>query len=481
MTDTAPEFSIVNLTSAERDLLDLIPDEEQRSVLYRELLRKHDIPADYTDLSVAENVLIYKNLCKYVFNDLERPLPLMYTEYFTPYGNDDLQNQMADRLNNSFRVNTVKHENVFATAGVSSALQSIALGLQLPLHDEDPPVLTGSQVLLPAPFWQGFHWSFEQTPKLHCVPVNLMTKGAENFQLTLEDLKRTYATTPNPKLLVLTNPHNPLGVNYDESLLESIYEWVLQKTKMHIISDEIYCHSQLTGAKPEFVSALKLEATQSAPDRVHVVWGFAKDFGLSGFRTGFVISKSKYVHSAMIGSNNLLERRRSLSWFTPFDSLKHFYILNLTAKPPPGKKDPWEEVIKQYPSDLTTSFNAVAAVLKKHNIKFVHPDGANSAQFFWLDLREFLQPCHPRDSMSINLFDSREHDEDPDRRKEACLADDILNEAKVKLLTGTALTCNVSGYFRLCFTAHDQQTVVTAVDRMCKYLNSRRTPDSTLR
>lgn len=467
-SDTAPEFSIANLTSVEQNLLALVPDEEQRSVLYRELFRQHGVEPPYIDLSVAENVLTYEYLSKNVFKGLP-VLPEGYTKYHTAYGTDDLRKGMAAQLSQSFGVH-VDSKNVFGTAGVSSALQSIALGLQqpLPMQFQGPvPVPAGSTVLLPAPFWQGFHWSFEQVPKLRCVPVNLTAAGPEKFQLTLEDLKRTYECTKETKypakLLVLTNPHNPLGVNYAESLLESIYEWALGDTDMHIISDEMYCHSQRKGAEPKFVSALKLTATKSDPERerVHVVWGFAKDFGLSGFRAGFVISESKYVQNVMYGDSE----RHPLSWFTPFDSLKHFYILPIIAK----EGGSWNGAMDRYKECLTESFNAVAKILRENGIKFFNSDpksSANHAQFFWLDLRDFLPLISPCDSASV-LFNSRSPGD-----SEQTLAECILTKANVKLLTGTTLTCEWPGYFRLCFTAFEKQKVVEAVTKMCEYLKS---------
>jgi len=125
------------------------------------------------------------------------------------------------------------------------------------------------------------------------------------------------------------------------------------------------------------VSALKLRATGWAPDRVHVAWGFAKDFGLSGFRTGFVISKSEYVKNAMLGGQQL----KSLSWFTPFDSLKHLYIEQI-IKEEEEKPKIWDGAMSHYKAHLAESFREVAGALKSHGIKFVHPETGNSAQFY---------------------------------------------------------------------------------------------------
>lgn len=101
------------------------------------------------------------------------------------------------------------------------------------------------------------------------------------------------------------------------------------------MSDEIYCHSQLDGSTTPFTSAVTLEAYREFADRIHVVWGFAKDFGLSGFRTGFVLSKNPAVHRVMLGSKDPAERTHPLPWFTPFDlDPNEEWLFNyLAAKP----------------------------------------------------------------------------------------------------------------------------------------------------
>lgn len=444
------------LPSDDRARLAFVPDEEQRSILLRELLADNDVPPP-VDLSVAENVLLYPEIRATVFEKLGT-LPEQSTRYVTSYGSDKLRALMAEQLHRSFGA-PVSVDHLYAVSGVSAALECIALGLQ---RQRENPVPAGSRVLLPAPFWQGFYWCFEQEARLECVPVALADK--KDFKLTLADLQKAYdRSDPKPALLVLTNPHNPLGVNYDQTLLESIYTWVLTKTRMHIVSDEMYCHSQLSGATPKFVSALALRATAHAPERVHVTWGFAKDFGLSGFRTGFLISRSPGVRDLMKGDAE--QRRNSQAWFSPYDSLKHFYTTDvLTAE----KGKFWDRAMTLYRTRLTDQFKAVAAVFDKHRIKYVHPADANSAQFFWLDLREFLkEPEHPGSGLVL-FGDART------TSPENALAHDILVRSNVKLLTGGTLSCPAPGYYRLCFTAANHDIVVAAATRMAEYLAGRR-------
>ncbi|MGW4111465.1 pyridoxal phosphate-dependent aminotransferase [Actinosynnema sp. NPDC004786] len=443
-----------DFTAADLDALALVPDEEQRSILGRELLAERGLPAP-DDLSVAENVLVYPELRDVVFGRLP-VLPEQGIRYVTAYGAPELRELAAERLGRSLGAE-ISPEHVFGAAGVSGALTCVALGLQ----QEGGPVPRGSSVLLPAPCWQGFYWCFDQEAGLHSRPVALADE--ETFRLTVADLARAYdeAPEPKPRLLVLTNPHNPLGYNYEPALLEDVYRWALSKPDLHVISDEMYCHSQLEATSTPFVSALALEATRYAPERVHVVWGFAKDFGLSGFRAAFVVSRSRWVREVMLGDK--ARRRTSQAWFSTYDSLKHFFTRDVfTAE---GGAF-WDRAMRAYRRRLTESFEAVARVLDVHDIRYVRQPFANSAQFFWLDLREFLALAPPAGSAAALFGDGRA--EDP----ETALWGAIRANAGVTLLTGTTLSCRRPGYFRLCFTALDRDRVVAAVERMCRYLRS---------
>jgi aspartate/methionine/tyrosine aminotransferase len=63
-------------------------------------------------------------------------------------------------------------------------------------------------------------------------------------------------------------------------------------------------------------------------------------------------------------------------------------------------------------------------------------------------------------------------------KEELKFRDEIQGNANVRLLPGTTMACAWPGYFRLCFTAYKKQTVVDAVEGMCKYLYARPSPSS---
>lgn len=382
---------------------------------------------------------------------------------------------MAALLTEAFG-RSVEAENVFGTAGVASALECLAFALKDSVPGGPPPLVDGDAVLIPAPYWQGFNWSFEQRPKLTCVPVNLPTEGPAAFHLTLDLIKKQYEehrkqTGKAPRLLVLTNPHNPLGVNYSKTLLEDIYTWALSDTDLHIISDEIYCHSQLRDTATPFTSAVALDAYTEHPSRIHVVWGFAKDFGLSGLRTGFVVSQNTAVHNAMLGSTDPgAEKRHPMSWFTPFDSLKHYVVgaVLSAAVNGPGSELYTAYAMRTYRDLLSTSFDKVKDRLKHNGITYTHRDGDNAAQFFWLDLRDYLDLCVPPTGNATPL-PLNAADLDP---REQCLFDYLrAAPTEVSLLPGGVMHSPAPGFFRLCYTARQPAEVCEAVDKVGKALS----------
>ncbi|MFE0186687.1 pyridoxal phosphate-dependent aminotransferase [Streptomyces sp. NPDC058989] len=409
------------------------------------------LPAPVLNLAVAENVLLYDSLKEDVFKNPEiGPEDIRYKR---SYGTDELRQHIARLLKQTMSP-IVEADDIYATAGVSGALECLAFALE-----QGEVLEPGDQVLLPAPSWQGFKWCFEQRPGLRCVFAPLPVTGAHAFQLTLKALQDAYDhADPRPKLLVLTNPNNPLGANYSKELLESIYTWALTKTDMHIISDEMYAHSQVAEAKPGFHSAFSLGLYPQHQDRVHVVWGLAKDFGLSGFRAGFVLSRSAYVRKAMRGGKGLKE----MSWFSPLDSLKNVVVGKLFRRG--ADKGPWypEQLMRTvYPERLTASYEAVKKALSKAGVPFLSNNTDNAAQFFFLDLRKYLGkvPAVADGDVWLPVFP------EIDDREEKLRAY-LEKEAQVQLLPGQTLFCPSPGYFRLCFTAYGQDKVVQAVDRI---------------
>jgi aspartate/methionine/tyrosine aminotransferase len=399
------------------------------------------------NLSVAENVLIYDYLSTRVFEKIH--IGREDIKYQPSPGSDHLRKLLAEFLDGQFAPG-VTYENLFAVAGVSGALECLAFVL----FDGE----TERQVLTPAPCWQGFRWCFEQRPRGQLVTFKT------NGQLTLDEVKAAFQDNPNPRALVLTNPHNPLGINYKKDNLEAIYRYVLDEhPSTHIVSDEMYAFSQ-TGAQgqPAFVGAMQLDAYRNASpeqkQRVHVVWGFAKDFGLSGFRSGLLISTWRKVLDAFSGGGSIKE----MSWFSPTDSLKQV-VLNLLLEG--SGQSIAHGAITLYQSRLKEAYAETQQALDGTAGRIPYAPGNTAAQFFWLDLRRYLNSKDLDEWEAVPLH----RESDPREQK---LDTWIRTKARVALLPGGTLSAPQPGFFRLCYTAAKTSDVVKAVQRIAETLPS---------
>lgn len=145
-------------------------------------------------------------------------------------------------------------------------------------------------VLVPGPYWNGFDFGFHVRSKVKPILVDLDdidTNFTSELIFVLEKALKN-ATCP-VKALVITNPHNPLGICYSKDTLEQLIKFC-DSHAIHFISDEVYGLSVFE-PKDEpvlqpFVSVLSLDldSLKVERSRVHMVWGTSKDFGQSGLR-----------------------------------------------------------------------------------------------------------------------------------------------------------------------------------------------------
>lgn len=419
-------------------------DPEERVKVYTEEQQARPMlarGAPPINLSTAENVLLFDQLKPL----LEQPRDFTEAdaEYVSKSRRDRLHELTASFLSDSYGLsggNRLAGDNIVGLSGVSAALESLAFSLCSP----------GDTALTPAPCWQGFDWCFSYRPKVKL--VKFPPKSDRPFELTPDAVVDAYnRQSAKPRVLLLTNPDNPLGVNHKKETLESIYEWVMRETEMHIISDEIYFNSQVAEPRVRFASAFELDAYRGNESRIHVVWGFSKDFGLSGFRAGFVITRAKEV------IKSLMERR--MYFFSPFTSLTNMMVIDKLLDHQQGQYI--RRLTAVYKNLLTSQFSRTRGELERRKIKFY--DQSEAAQFLWLDLSEYLNraPACSDPIIFPEITDDRE-------RKLDCY---LRREAGVSLLPGQVLSSPLPGWFRFCLTAKKLDVISEAVNRIADALD----------
>jgi aspartate/methionine/tyrosine aminotransferase len=151
----------------------------------------------------------------------------------------------------------------------------------------------GDEVLYPNP---GFP-IYESVAKfLNARPVPLALREANDFDLDLKDLESKI--TARTKLLVLNSPHNPTGAVLKPETVEGIAA-LARKHSFHILSDEIYARIQYQGRH------LSIASLPGMAERTIVLDGFSKTYAMTGWRLGFgIMEKPLAVHVARLMTNS---------------------------------------------------------------------------------------------------------------------------------------------------------------------------------
>lgn len=100
--------------------------------------------------------------------------------------------------------------------------------------------------------------------------------GYPDFRLRADRLEA--AITPRTKAILLNSPGNPTGVVFTEDELRAAAD-IARRRDLLIITDEIYCDLVYDGPCPSVV--------RYAPERTILLRGFAKGYGMTGWRLGY--------------------------------------------------------------------------------------------------------------------------------------------------------------------------------------------------
>lgn len=363
-------------------------------------------PDGYIDVSTAENRLVFDLLEPRL--TAPRRLTPEDTWYQDGAGSPSFRMELARFLTRLQGVE-VNPGDLVVLAGAGPALEILACALCEP----------GDGIVVPAPYFAGVDFAFSARAGVEIIPA----WPASGLELTAESVERAIQEADRPvRAVALLSPSNPLGQTYDEPTLRAVAE-VTAAHGLQLIADEIYAGSVYSG---EFVSTARLVPSVLPADRLHVVWGFAKDFGLSGFKVGVLHTRNPEVRATA-------ERLGRLA--TP-SSDTQAVLRDLLAD------SAWTDAfLSESQARLATAYRRTTEALGAAGIPYLP---ATAGLFVYLDLRSFLP--------------------EPTFEAEAALATRLFTEARLHLPPGAAFHTPTPGYYRLCFTS--TPAVGTAIARL---------------
>jgi aspartate aminotransferase len=198
----------------------------------------------------------------------------------------------------------------------------------------------GDEVIIPAPYWVSYP---DQVLLAEGVPVFVDTLPDEGFRLTAEAVEA--AVTERTIGIVINSPNNPTGAVQSAADLRAIAE-VAERRDLWIITDDIY--SFIRYGEGPFENVLR--ERPDLKERIFVVHGASKTYGMTGWRIGFTGAPKKVIDQmaviqgqatsgattfAQFGALAAVEGDHSFlnDWLAAYDSRRKAIVDGLNAIP----------------------------------------------------------------------------------------------------------------------------------------------------
>ncbi|MFI9150934.1 aminotransferase class I/II-fold pyridoxal phosphate-dependent enzyme [Streptomyces sp. NPDC053367] len=366
-------------------------------------------PDGWLNLGTAENRLLAD------LHSAHRTPPLTEatTRYAPLYGGAGLRERVAGHLGRG-----ADAEDLVVVAGATAALDVIASVLC------DP----GDGIVVPTPYYGAFDTDLAGRSGARLLPAP--PDPADGYGLWPEGVRRVLQQARRSgtavRAVALASPGNPTGSVHCAALLRELAA-VAAESGVDVIADEIYAGSVFEGT---FTALREIDGP-----RVHTVWGFAKDFGLSGLKAGVLHTPDPRVREAA----------RALAYFAPVSTHTQAVLADLLAEP--ARVDAF---LAENRRRLGASYERAAALLTAYGIPYA-PAGAGCS--VWADLGAWLPPG--------SGFGG-----------ERALWRDILDGTRVSILPGEAFHAPRPGWFRICHSL-DAAVVAEALTRLGRFLDGR--------
>lgn len=367
-----------------------------------------DRPDGFVDLSTAENKLVWDLLEEPL--SAARAVPSRAVGYDDVRGSARLREAVAEFGAGHFLGVRFRPDEICTLAGAGAVLEAVFYSLC------DP----GDGVLLATPGYPGFWMDLENRDEVAVVGVP--TAWGDGFRIRRSALDAAFESADRPiRALLLASPANPTGQLLDAEELDDLVGWCRDR-RIHLVVDEVYALSVFDGSP--FTSITHVTDPQ---DDVHVVWALSKDFGVSGLRCGFLMTRNEQLGRSVSAQG---------VWSGVSGRTQHLWAELLS-------NDSWtERYLAAMPARLAAAHSAVTDALAGAGIR--HMPGR--AGFFV-------------------MVDLSTHLDEPTHRAEQRLWSRMVDRG-VNLTPGEALRAPTPGWFRLCFAATPIESLALGVERI---------------
>lgn len=247
--------------------------------------------------------------------------------------------------------------------------------------------------------------------------VPLQLREENDFNADIQDFKNL--VNKNTKMIILNSPNNPCGSVIPKEELGEISD-IIKNSNAIVLTDEVYKNFYFEG---EHSSISEFEGMK---DRTIILDGFSKSFAMTGWRLGYGVFPEKLVEPISRLITNSVSCTSSFSQIAAIEAID----------------GPQDSVFKMMDEFKARREIIVEGLNSINGITCRNPKGAF---YTFPNIKE-------------TGFSSRE------------IADKLLHDYGVALLSGTAFGEYGEGYLRLSF-ANSRENLKEAIRRMKSFLN----------
>lgn len=358
-------------------------------------------------ISLSQGALKVGGIPKQIKEYLRTVLKTDKTDYYqSAWGIMPLRVKLSEKI---FEQNKVKIDpkQILVTHGCIGALSSIFLTLLEP----------GDEVILPEPTYPAYE-KLTNLARAKTVFVSMKStdkSASEKWGLNIEAIKQ--ATTNKTKIIVFSNPWNPLGIIVPQKTIKELLHWC-EENKIYLIIDEAY---------KDYAFDTNYKSTVGLVNESEYfinVNSFSKNMAMSGWRVGYMILPKNLTFAAGSMQDALLN--------CPNVPAQHAALFALDHK---EYTDNFHNILKD---NLAVTKKLLQPLIDNNIFSYQEPKGS-----FFIFLK-------------TNESDSEN------------LAMSILTHAKVSLIPGKFFGESGKPFLRLCY-AREKDVLVEGLNRLNKY------------
>lgn len=244
------------------------------SIKYNNLV--YDLKRQGTDIIVLSLGEAFFDIPLFPFDDL--PYPGLY-HYSHSRGIIDLRERLARYYADQYGVPVNPETEIIVTAGSKIAIHMSLMAILNP----------GDEVIIPEPAWVSYP---EQVRLCHAVPIMVP------YYEGISDIGKY--VTKRTKAIVLNFPHNPRGRVLPREELEYLHS-LARGNDLYLLSDEAYSDFLLDQDK--FISS---GLHDPAKEHTIICNSMSKNYGMSGWRIGYVISNADLMQQILKINQHLI-------------------------------------------------------------------------------------------------------------------------------------------------------------------------------